>query len=504
MKQSVLFLLAILVSALVYGQQVERQQVVQEIGTGVWCVYCPGAAMGADDLLNSGADVAVIKYHSGDMYATAFSSARISFYGITGFPTSKFDGTVTSAGGHPSQSLYSTYLPLYNFRKGIATSFELSFDATTTGNQTDVTITAEKVFAYSGTNLVVHLVVTETDIPHNWFNQQYVKNVARLMIPNQAGTPLNFSSSNTQVVDLSFTLNPAWVKENIEMIAFIQDMSSKEIQQAGKIMFAEFWEDSKQDEIITCPNTPVTISGQDRYNTSEWLWSFPGGDPETSTDSVVEVTYALPGTYEVSLTISDGINSHTNVKTNYVTVVEPPEASMPIGPEVVDLYWVTSTEYETDPVADAVAYIWNLLPDDAGTVEGTGHTAVVTWNADFLGEAYLSVKVIDEMCEGEFSDELEIYVTNTVGIGSRSGMETISFFPNPAKGFLKFTIPEDILNDIRHIRISDLSGKMVWQQGEPSIPRSFSADLSGLRTGVYLLSITDAEKTRSYKINVIN
>ena len=36
--------------SIVFGQQVNRDKVIVEIGTGTWCTYCPGAAMGADDL----------------------------------------------------------------------------------------------------------------------------------------------------------------------------------------------------------------------------------------------------------------------------------------------------------------------------------------------------------------------------------------------------------------------------------------------------------------------
>ena len=504
MKQSLLIVLAIVVSALVYGQQAERQQVVLEIGTGVWCVYCPGAAMGADDLLNSGADVAVIKYHSGDMYANSFSSARLSFYGISSFPTAKFDGTLTVAGGSASSSMYGQYLARYNTRKSTPTSFELSFDATTQGNASQISINVEKVFAYTGTNLVVHFVLTETNIPHNWFNQQYVKNVARLMSPGASGTPVNFSSSNTQTVNLNFTLNPAWVKENLELIAFIQDMSTKEILQAGKIMFAEFSTPDKQEEVIVCHSHPVTFTGQGMYNTSEWFWTFPGGIPETSADQTVEVSYPAPGVYDVMLTISDGINSHTYVKKNHVTVVEWPDAPMiPAGPEVVDLYYVTSSDYETEIIPEALAYMWMLSPEDAGTLVQNDHLATVTWNHEFLGQAYLSVKITGDLCDSDFSEELEIDVTNSVGISNLSGMETISFFPNPSKGVLHFQIPADYQKDLNNIRIFDLTGKMVWQYNETTIPKSFTADLSHLQSGVYLLSYKVSGQTRSHKLNVI-
>ncbi len=99
-----------------FSQQVPRERVIMEIGTGTWCQYCPGAAMGADDMVANGHDVAVIEYHNGDAFTTTASNARNSYYGITGFPTCMFDGILEVGGGSATQSMYSSYLPKYNQR----------------------------------------------------------------------------------------------------------------------------------------------------------------------------------------------------------------------------------------------------------------------------------------------------------------------------------------------------------------------------------------------------
>ncbi len=76
------------------AQQVPRSMVALEIGTGTWCQYCPGAAMGADDLLENGKLVAVIENHNNtggsDPFANVYSNARNSYYGITSYPYCSF------------------------------------------------------------------------------------------------------------------------------------------------------------------------------------------------------------------------------------------------------------------------------------------------------------------------------------------------------------------------------------------------------------------------------
>lgn len=51
-----------------------------------------------------------------------------------------------------------------------------------------------------------------------------------------------------------------------------------------------------------------------------YQWSFPGGDPETSTLENPVVRYFNEGSYDVSLTVSDGTDTHTYLREGYVNV----------------------------------------------------------------------------------------------------------------------------------------------------------------------------------------
>ena len=74
MKLKALFLsIVFLMSGYMFAQQVDRDKVLLEIITGTWCYYCPGAAMGAEDLIANGKEVAVVEYHTGDTYENTFS-----------------------------------------------------------------------------------------------------------------------------------------------------------------------------------------------------------------------------------------------------------------------------------------------------------------------------------------------------------------------------------------------------------------------------------------------
>jgi hypothetical protein len=211
------------------------------IGTGTWCQWCPGAALGADDLIANGKQVAIIEYHNGDDYTNAYSNYRNAYYALSGYPTTHFDGVIEWEGGNQTQSIYSIYLPRYNQRIAVLSSFTLDVQGVNSGLiDFDITVTVEKVAEVTNTNMVLHMVLTESDIAKNWFGLTELNYVERLMIPNQYGTALNFGSGNTQVINKSFSLNPSWVPENCELVVFVQDVTSKEVLQGTKKNLMDF------------------------------------------------------------------------------------------------------------------------------------------------------------------------------------------------------------------------------------------------------------------------
>ncbi|OYT12423.1 MAG: hypothetical protein B6I19_09820, partial [Bacteroidetes bacterium 4572_114] len=212
-----------------------REMVVLEIGTGTWCQYCPGAAMGADDMIENGHDVGVIEYHGGDDYETNESMYRINYYALTGYPTAWFDGVITHVGGNATQSLYGTYLPLYETRAAKVSLFELDVEPEFTGGTTfDFTITAENIYQYPGQNVALHAVAIESHIPDSWLGLDEVNYVCRKMLPDHMGTALDFNSQSLYEVVLPLDWN-GWDVDNMGLVVFLQDNDTKEILQATKI-----------------------------------------------------------------------------------------------------------------------------------------------------------------------------------------------------------------------------------------------------------------------------
>lgn len=415
MKSFLFALFFILASIAVIGQQVPREKVIVELGTGTWCQFCPAAANGVDDLVANGHDVGVIEYHSGDSYATSESEARVNYYNITGFPTAEFDGVLEEVGGGgASQSKYNDYLPLYNQRIAIPSSFTVDIYGENTGNVYDIVVDLEKVAAYSGTNLKAHLVVTESHIPENWHGMTEVNFVCRKMVPNDNGTAIDFSSGDNITLNLQFTKDANWDANECELVAFIQDDNSKEILQGSMVELNNLQPYAatagfSADTTVICEGGTVSFTDESMGALVSWDWVFEGGTPPTSTDQNPVVTYNTDGYYDVQLTVSDGTTTDVMLVEDMISVLETP--AQPDQPAIDEVMCQAGTyEVYTNDLLYATTFNWELTPASAGTIVGDGDTVLLELSSSFAGNIDLRVHGENQCGIGPWSDYLNAEV----------------------------------------------------------------------------------------------
>lgn len=219
---------------------VDRDLVLLEIITGTWCYYCPGAALGAEDIVNNGKDVAVIEYHSGDSYETSNITTRNGFYNPSGIPFSAVDGVLNFSGGNHTTSLYPSYLSYYDQRIDIPSVEIIYFDIVPTGpDHFTANISVKQKNGYFASGLKLFTALTESNIPESWQGQTELHFVCRDMYPNGNGTTLDFSTVDS--LNFSFDFNTTgYVLDNCEFVAFVQHTPSWEVVQTGKIDLSSF------------------------------------------------------------------------------------------------------------------------------------------------------------------------------------------------------------------------------------------------------------------------
>ena len=317
----------------VYTYTHNKQYVLLEIGTGTWCQYCPGAAMGADDLVTNGQQVAVVENHNGDAYAYTASNARNTYYATTGYPTATFDGIKQLVGGDHTNSLYTSYLPIYESEYVIKTAFGITIGAgTRTGNVYNLSVIVDRFgeTPFANSNLVLQLALTQSHIQVNWQGQTHLEFVSRAMAPDASGTPINLQTANQVTVPLTFTFVPSWggnLVTDYELVAWVQDLTTKEVVDAEKVNLQSILvgmndQDKGQGGMRIYPNpvknTLTVETLQTPVNGTLSLFNIGGQElltqKVTSSKTQLDMTRFATGVYTIRLMNNDRVEVRKIVK----------------------------------------------------------------------------------------------------------------------------------------------------------------------------------------------
>jgi len=482
------FLFICLLSVYAVFAQVPRDKVVVEVGTGTWCQYCPGAAMGIDDLIENGWPVAPIENHNGDPFANQFSNARNTFYGITGYPTAYFDGGNAVVGGSHTESMYPSYWPRVQQRMDVPSPVTIEVWGSHTGLTYDVTVTVTKVAEINGSNIKLHLCLTESNIIYAWQGMSELNYVNRLMVPDQNGTVLNFDNSDVLEIPLTFNIQLGWSLINLDLVAFVQTNSNKEIHNGYKVkmvflppppppLTASFVSDT-----ITCETYQVPFADQSGGNPTGWYWEFPGGTPDTSREQNPIITYNTAGKYDVSLTVTRGTNSSTSLMEDYIDVFELPDVAFTgLEDQCINYPPVELTQgtpaggtYSGPGVADGFFH-----PDVAGT--GT-HTLIYTYMDENSCENFAEQTIVVDVC---------------TGVPESQGVQIVTL-PNPTQGSFKLIVTG--MKDMMNLRIINITGKTIYQMENIEVNGNFNTmiDLTGNSNGIYYIYI-NGDKSSYFK-----
>ncbi|MBI9065962.1 MAG: Omp28-related outer membrane protein [Salinivirgaceae bacterium] len=212
---------------------VARKTTLFEVATGTWCQYCPGAARGVDKLVEEGKDVSIIEYHGGDDYETAESGTRIDYYGITSYPTAVVDGKIKIGGGSVTGTMYDSYLGAYENSIDIPAVVDMNMTVIRT-SETDytATITTTEEFTYFTEGLKLRVALTESNIEESWQGMSELNFLMRDMIEGAAGLDIDFSEVTSHEFVINFELASSFVRENCEVVAFVQHDGTQTIAQA--------------------------------------------------------------------------------------------------------------------------------------------------------------------------------------------------------------------------------------------------------------------------------
>lgn len=563
MKKLYLLILSIFGLAFISHAQSQRLVLIEE-ATNASCGPCATQNPAFDVLLNQNRDkLTAIKYHwyypgYDPMYNqnTVENLARVAYYGINGVPTATIDGDIPNGptfsypgGPHGyTQALINEY---YAHPSPFNISMSHHFSADQDSIYVDMMI--EATDAVSGT-MFAHMVVVEKHIhftsPPGTNGETNFLDVMKKMIPDQYGTPLpsSFQPGDYLILQGSWNLQNIYDMDEIGVVGFIQENTSKNVQQAGNSSTDPLTPlyDNEVNMLKISNITPTNCLGfinpkitlrnnganpltevdihyrlnDETVYTYQWTGNLgflestevtlpqtnfdlldtnyfyaysvdPNGtqDEYTRNDTLLKV---IPRAVITPLTVKLMLRTDTNPQENTWEILNSSGEVVESGgpyPNPMTIY------QETFELADLECYIFKIYDTGGDGLLIPGFYALYygSNNNILSGTAFGSVD------SGYFE------VNTQVGISEKEGEINESIYPNPAKSFfnINFFITD---HEKTSITIYDLVGHAVKTETPELLsagPQQIMIATDDIKPGLYLVQTTIGGKTQTQKLTII-
>ncbi|MCT4582868.1 MAG: M43 family zinc metalloprotease [Flavobacteriales bacterium] len=230
-----------------------------------------------------------------------------------------------------------------------------------------------------------------------------------------------------------------------------------------------------------CAGETVSFTAVAPDNISAYTWSFEGGIPNTSNDSVVEVNYTTPGRYEVKLVVDNGTHSDSIVKTNFIEVFASPGERNAL---VEGFEWeneIEGSHWFTDPVDDS----WEI----STSVGKNSNRSVMLSNIDDVSgrksnfyskpidlthanDLVLSFDYAFAKTDATNTDKMRVYISKNCGVNwvARKTISSANIATVPAVVPTEF-IPTE--NDWENVIINNITS--TYYTGEFMVKFEFTA-----------------------------
>ena len=225
-------------------------------------------------------------------------------------------------------------------------------------------------------------------------------------------------------------------------------------------------------------------------NTTSIEWTFQGGDPATSTDDQVTVTYAAAGSYTTTL-VAYGEGGRQSTKTLNVNVSEPTvEASFTTDPAYTNLIIYQMLSVETGTTVTYTSTCNSYTDHIAWTFEGGDPT---TSTEDVVAVTYTTAGSFTTTLIAYNTDEsqtdtvtLSVTVTESGVAVDENAISEISVYPNPTSSIINIAA-----EGMQNITIIDMAGRVVMSKDVNSNFETISAE--SFAKANYMVRITTAD-----------
>jgi thiol-disulfide isomerase/thioredoxin len=488
---------------------------------------------------------------------------RVDLYGVNGVPMATVDGTLIpfcsgSYEGSPSCLSQTDIDAAYEN----PSSFDITVDAAVSNGILNVTTDLNCTQDASG-NLKLYVVLIEKVI--DWgtapgSNGEVVfYNVMKKFLPNTTGIDISDTWTNGESNSYAETLDlneiNVYDMDQLAVVAFIQDMSTKEILQAGAqlsnysnsasaVYFSGFPQAICPSQQTLTPSLRIQNEGNNELTSAIITYSINGGEDQNinwsgSVNTLGRVNIEL-GTYTFSedenviiatVSMPNDVEDEdlSTIKTQTATIGIAPTALLELTMILNTDCWPNENTWEIRNSEDSVVALGG--PYD-GQVE-TEITETITLPAadcysftfmDEFGDGLHgsqwpncntdgNLNVFDELGNVVFSYDGSYDIssetrsfdgTSTSSINEVSNFDGLSIYPNPTTTVAHISMNLLESNTVR-LEVVDLLGKVVYAEDMGQVAAGnqlFDVDASGITNGMYMFNIYVGEQKVTKRVSI--
>jgi len=245
-----------------------------------------------------------------------------------------------------------------------------------------------------------------------------------------------------------------------------------------------------------CANELYQLSGAaGGYFYTEWTSS---GDGKFNDNTLLNATYEpgandiLLGYANLTLTAWPIAPCLTPASDLMVLLIDPMPAipGIPTGSDTVCVLTSDTTWFSTIGAENALSYVWDIFPAEAGTISGEGTIGIVDWSGEYFGPVFIKVKGVNDCGEGDFSEPFVILADPCPGVpGQPSAELTVLVYPNPSDA--RYNLKITNITGKMDMSIMDITGQILRQEAVNSVSGLYKTeiDLSTYPKGVYFLRL---------------
>ena len=216
----------------------------------------------------------------------------------------------------------------------------------------------------------------------------------------------------------------------------------------------------------------VSFTDLSTNNPTSWNWSFSGGTPTSSTTQNPQVVYNSPGTYNVSLTVSNAFGTNTKTKIKYITVLDLPV-----------------------PVADFTATPTTVYAGETVSFTDMSTNNPTSWNWSFSGGTPTSSTTQNPQIVYNSPGTYNVSLTVSNAFGTDTKTKT-DYIHVSTPSIVNFTADQTIINQGEVVHFSDLStgNPYFWlwefQGGTPAINYQQNPTIIFKTPGTFTVKLT--------------